>query len=254
MNFAVFRAVFARTLLKTLRRPVPLTFSLAQPLMWMLFFGFLFQRYTLDNMPPELHYLDFLVPGIACMTVLFGASQAGIELIRDMQTRFLGRVLSTPASKTMIMAGKVLSDSTRLIVQALLVLVLGLALGAHLQLSLGTLAFMVFSLFLFAIAFCSLSCWIALKARSQENMASFVHLVNMPLLFTSTALVPDKQMPAWLASLARFNPLSLVVDNIRAALLPGINVEWQLMYLLPIAIMAVLVFLAAVHALVHYRA
>ena len=40
MNFAVFRAVFARTLLKTLRRPVPLTFSLAQPLMWMLFLAF----------------------------------------------------------------------------------------------------------------------------------------------------------------------------------------------------------------------
>jgi ABC-2 type transport system permease protein len=112
---------------------------------------------------------------------------------------------------------------------------------------------MMTSLLLFGFAFCSLSCWIALKARSQENMASFVHLVNMPMLFTSTALVPSKQMPAWLANLARFNPLSLVVDNNRAVLLPGANAEWQVQ-LLPLAIMAVLLFLAAVYALKNYKA
>jgi ABC-2 type transport system permease protein len=251
--FAVFRAVFKRTWLKTLRRPVLLTFSLVQPLLWMLFFGFLFERYTLDEMPVDLQYLDFLVPGVCCMTVLFGASQAGIELIRDMQSRFLARTLATPASKTMIMAGKVLADSSRLLVQALLVLLLGLALGAQVHLSLASLALMMTSLLLFGFAFCSLSCWIALKARSQENMASFVHLVNMPMLFTSTALVPSKQMPAWLANLARFNPLSLVVDNNRAVLLPGANAEWQVQ-LLPLAIMAVLLFLAAVYALKNYKA
>jgi ABC-2 type transport system permease protein len=252
-SFAVFRAVFKRTWLKILRRPVLLTFSLVQPLLWMLFFGFLFQRYTLDKMPADLRYLDFLVPGICCMTVLFGASQAGIELIRDMQSRFLARTLATPASKTLIMAGKVLADSSRLIMQALLVLLLGLALGAHLQLNLTSLATMIASLSLFAVAFCSLSCWIALKARSQENMASFVHLVNMPMLFTSTALVPGKQMPLWLANIARFNPLSLVVDNSRAVLLPDGISEWQVQFL-PLAAMAALLFMAAVYALKHYKA
>jgi len=252
-TFGVFLAVFKRTWLKTLRRPVLLTFSLVQPLLWMLFFGFLFQRYTLDEMPVELRYLDFLVPGVCCMTVLFGASQAGIELIRDMQSRFLARTLATPAPKSLIMAGKVLADSSRLIVQALLVLLLGLGLGAHLQLNLASLATMMVSLSLFGIAFCSLSCWIALSARSQENMASFVHLVNMPMLFTSTVLVPSKQMPPWLANVAHFNPLSLVVDNSRAVLLAGENTDWQVQ-LLPLAIMAALLFLAAVYALKHYKA
>lgn len=252
-SFAVFCAVYERTLLKTLRRPVPLTFSLVQPLMWMLFFGFLFHRYSVDNLPPGLQYLDFLLPGICCMTVLFGASQAGIELIRDMQTRFLARVLSTPASKVMMMAGKVLADASRLLLQAALVLILGLALGAQVQLSLSILAIAAVGLFLFGIAFCSLSCWIALKARSQENMASFVHLVNMPLLFTSTALVPDKQMPGWLANLARFNPLSLVVDNTRTALLFGVDGDWY-KPLLPLLIMAILLFLAAVDGLKRYKA
>ncbi len=239
-HFAISFAVFKRTWIKTLRRPVALTFSLVQPLMWMLFFGFLFQRYALEDLPAGIRYLDFLVPGICAMTVLFGASQSGIELIRDMQTRFLQRVLATPASKLMIMAGKITADTSRLIIQASLVLLLGWALGANLQFSIGPLLTMLMSLLLFAIAFCSLSCWIALRARSQENMATFVHIVNMPLLFTSTALVPSKQMPDWLATMAQFNPLSLVVNNCRDALLFSQTAE--LHSLLPLLFMAGLLF------------
>ena len=243
-TFAIASAVFKRTWIKTLRRPVALTFSLVQPLMWMLFFGFLFHRYALDDLPAGTRYIDFLVPGICAMTVLFGASQSGIELIRDMQTRFLDRVLATPASKTMIMGGKITADTSRLIIQACLVLLLGLSLGANLQLSVWPLLHMMISLILFGIAFCSLSCWIALKARSQENMATFVHLVNMPMLFTSTALVPSKQMPEWLATVARFNPLSLVVNNSRTALLLSDTPSLKLS-VLPLLIIAILLFILA---------
>jgi ABC-2 type transport system permease protein len=52
-------------------------------------------------------------------------------------------------------------------------------------------------------------------------MPVFVHVVNMPLLFTSTALVPSHQMPAWLEEIARWNPLSLVANGLREALLLG---------------------------------
>jgi ABC transporter DrrB family efflux protein len=247
-RIAIGLAVFKRTWIKTLRRPVALTFSLAQPLMWMLFFGFLFQRYALDDLPAGIRYLDFLVPGICAMTVLFGASQSGIELIRDMQNRFLDRIISTPASKLMIMGGKISADVSRLIIQAFLVLLLGLILGAKLQFSVWPLLYMASSLLLFGIAFCSLSCWIALKARSQENMATFVHLVNMPMLFTSTVLVPSKQMPDWLAVIARFNPLSLVVNNSRTALLLGDTPPLQTSTL-PLLIIAGLLFLLATFTL-----
>jgi ABC-2 type transport system permease protein len=52
-------------------------------------------------------------------------------------------------------------------------------------------------------------------------MAAFVHLVNLPILFTSSALVPVRQMPDWLAAAARWNPLTLAVDAWRGALLFG---------------------------------
>jgi ABC-2 type transport system permease protein len=219
-SWEIVRAVAWRTWLVTARRPVLLAFSLGQPLVWMLFFGFLFERAGLA-LPAGASYLDFLAPGVSVMTVLFGASQVGIGWIRDLQTGFLPRLLNTPASPLAILAGKLLADAARLVAQALAVLALAVLLGARLHAAPGALLPGLVAVALFAAAFSALSCAVALRARAQEAMATYVHLVNMPLLFTSTALVPRHAMPAWLAALARWNPLTLTVDAWRAALLAG---------------------------------
>ena len=218
-NLDTFGASYARAWTKTLRRPVVLSFSLVQPMMWMLLFGFLFAQYRLDSLTDELRYLDFLVPGVCCMTVMFGASQSGITWIRDLNAGFLQRLLRTPGSHHSILLGKLFADTTRLLMQALLVLLLGCLLGAQLRVDVSAIAPGVGALALFAFAFSSLSCAIACTTRTQEVMAVFVHVVNMPVLFTSTALVPDKQMPAWLADVAAWNPLSAAVEAWRGAVL-----------------------------------
>lgn len=238
--------VCLRTWRITWRRPVLLTFSLGQPLIWMLFFGFLFERVRAAGV--GIAYLDFLAPGVSVMTVLFGASQSGIGWIRDLHTGFLPRMLNTPASPSAILAGKVFADSVRLLLQAAVVLGLGVALGSRLHPEPGALLAAVLCLVLFAAAFSCLSCAFALRARAQETMATFVHLVNMPLLFTSTALVPRDRMPGWLAAVARWNPLSLTVDAWRNALLFG-QVPSPAMRILPLAAVATVLFLAALSGL-----
>ena len=211
--------VARRTWQKTFRRPVALTFSFLQPLLWLLLFGFLFRRYPLEASLAGYSYLDFLLPGVCGMTVLFGASQSGIELIRDSQTGFLGRMLGTPAGRGALFLGKVLADVARLLLQAALLFLLGVALGARAAPSPGSLAGALLALALLGISLSSLSCTIALKAKAPETMAAFVHLVNWPLLFTSTALLPERQMPPLLAEASRWNPLTLAVDAVRGAVL-----------------------------------
>jgi ABC-2 type transport system permease protein len=213
------QAVTWRTWVITWRRPVLLTFSLGQPLIWMLFFGFLFQRFEIGL--SGISYLDYLAPGVSAMTVLFGASQSGVGWIRDLHTGFLPRMLSTPAPPAAILAGKVAADVARLLLQAGAVLVLALLLGARLRPEPAALLAALVGLALFAAAFCCLSSAVALQVEAQEGMATFVHLVNMPLLFTSTALVPRAHMPDWLAAVSRWNPLTLAVDAWRGALLSG---------------------------------
>ncbi|HEX6865197.1 MAG TPA: ABC transporter permease [Thermoanaerobaculia bacterium] len=239
------RAVAWRTWTITWRRPVLLTFSLGQPLVWMLFFGFLFERFTLAG----ARYLDFLAPGVSVMTVLFGASQSGIGWIRDLNTGFLPRMLSTPAPPSAILAGKVLADAARLLVQAAAVLLLALLLGARLHPGPAALLAGLVCVALFAVAFSCLSAAFALQVRAQEAMATFVHLVNMPLLFTSTALVPRAQMPGWLATVSRFNPLTLTVDAWRGALLHD-----QMPALRSLLLLAVIAAVLFLYALTRMRA
>jgi ABC-2 type transport system permease protein len=236
-------AVCLRTWRVTWRHPVLLVFSLGQPLLWMLFFGFLFQRYRVA-LGGGLTYLDFLAPGVSAMTVLFGASQAGVGWVRDLQTGFLPRLLNTPASPAAVLAGKLAADVARLLLQAAAVLALALLLGARLRWAPAALAPALLCLALFAAALAALSCAVALRARAQETMGTFVHLINMPLLFTSTALVPARHMPGWLAAVARWNPLSLTVDAWRGALL------WRepppfIATALPLAALAAALFLVA---------
>lgn len=218
----VAAAVALRTWRKTIRRPVVLTFSFFQPLMWMLFFGFLFQRYPLELYSVGVSYVSFLAPGVAAMTVLFGASQAGISFVRDHQTGFLGRMLGTPAGAGAQLAGKLGADVLRLLVQAAVVLGLGVAVGARLEPEGAAVAMAFAGLAFLAAALSAVSCAVALVTRAPEPMSTFVHVVNMPVLFTSTALVPARQMPDWLQGIVAWNPLTLTVDGLRGALLFGI--------------------------------
>jgi len=228
--------VALRTLRKSWRRPVLLSFSLAQPLVWMLFFGFLFERF---KVPGQARYIDFLAPGVCGMTVLFGASQSGIGWIRDLQTGFLQRMASAAGSPHPLLVGKIAADVARLLVQALLVLALAALLGFRPHLSPAILPAAML-LCTFAAALSCLSSAFALRARAQEAMAAYVHLFNMPLLFTSTALVPSRQMPTWLAGVAAWNPLTLAVDAWRGALLEGTSPAWQ--QALPLLLLLVVVY------------
>ncbi|MEM9456342.1 MAG: ABC transporter permease [Myxococcota bacterium] len=209
--------LFRRSWLGILRRPVTLTFSFVQPLVWMAFFGFLFQRFTNAGALGDLDYLSFVAPGVSLMTVLLGASQSGVPLVRDHQTGYLERMLCSARGPVFILAGKLLADGSRLLAQALVVLSLGALLGAELDPCAATMPLALVGVLLLALGLSSLSCVVAAVTREPEPMGTYVHLVNMPLLFTSTALVPQRHMPSGLAQIATHNPLSLVVDYWRAA-------------------------------------
>lgn len=235
--------VLLRTLRKSWRRPVLLSFSLAQPLVWMLFFGFLFERFAVAG---QGRYADFLAPGVCGMTVLFGASQSGIGWIRDLQTGFLVRLAAAARGPHPLLAGKIAADSLRLLVQAGLVLALAGLLGFRPQLSWALLPAALL-LGVFGAALSCLSSAFALRARSQEAMAVYVHLFNMPLLFTSSALVPSRQMPGWLAEIAVINPLTLAVDAWRGALVEGAAPGWP--QALPLCGLLIVAYAWAAHEL-----
>lgn len=212
-------AVARRSLVSALRRPVVLTFSLAQPLVWMALFGFLFAGVVERTAGMTHGYRSFVAPGIALMSVVFGASQSGISIVRDAQTGMLARMGGTRAPAWALLAGKQLGDGVRLVLQGACVLALACALGARFTPRAYALLHATASLGALIVLLGSISCGVAARARAPEPMGTYVHLVNMPLVFTSTALLPGRVMPSWLAAIASVNPLSVAADAWRAALL-----------------------------------
>src|SRR5690606_21933947 len=124
--------LFRRSLQKTFRRPVLLTFSFVQPLWWMLLFSPLFASAVPPHVTLGCAYGSFVTPGLSRLAVLFGASHAGIPLLRAAQTGMLARMLHTPTSSAQLLLGKLLADLARLSVLSLGVLGLVALLGADL--------------------------------------------------------------------------------------------------------------------------
>jgi len=212
-------AAFVRTWAIDLRRPGPRAYALVQPVLWLALFGFLLRRYDVTDVAPALRYFDFFVPGVCGMTVLFGASLAGRTVLRDRCTGMAGRILWTPAPRLALLFGVLTATTSRLLVQALLVALVALALGA--QLSAPPLPLLVGGVAagLFGFAYAGLSCALAWAIRNSAVMNVLTHTLNVLMLLTSSVFVPVDHMPDWLATIATFNPLTLTVDALRAALL-----------------------------------
>lgn len=211
--------VARRSLVAAFRRPVVLTFSLVQPMLWMGLFGFLFERSVALSGDVEVDYLTFVAPGIATMTLLFGSSQSGISLVRDHQTGMLGRMIRSRTPAAAQLAGKLLGDGLRLTLQATIVLGMALLLGADLAFHIDRLPIALLSTFSLVLLLSSTSCLLATLARQPELMGAYVHVVNMPLLFTSSALLPRRNLPEWLLLVAANNPLTVAAESLRALFL-----------------------------------
>lgn len=252
-QLSVIRAIFIRTWRKNLSKPGLILFALIQPIFWIIFFGFLFDRYPINEATGNSRYIDYLAPGVLVMTILFGASQSGISYIRDIQDGFLERLLLTPASSGYLVAGKILADVLRTLLNGALVALIACLVGANVQLSAPVVVYCALTFFLFAWSYSCLSSWIALRTRSQELMASFIQALNMPLIFTSNILVPSRQMPPWLAHWAQMNPLSTISTSARETLNQGFVSRANIEICLPLIVISTILFSLTTYELCRFR-
>src|SRR5262245_62466419 len=119
MTIDVVRALWMRQLKRYVRSRARIVGSLGQPLLFLVALGFgfgpVFQRAGQGN------YIQFLAPGVICMTILFTAIFNGIELIWDRQFGFLKETLVAPVSRLTIMVGRTLGGATVSLIQGAIV-------------------------------------------------------------------------------------------------------------------------------------
>ena len=76
---------------------------------------------------------------------------------------------------------------------------------------------------LFGVGIMSASMAMAFGLKGHEQFFSITSLVSLPLIFVSSALVPESEMPSWLRTAAEFNPLTYAINGTRELILNGIN-------------------------------
>ncbi len=203
-----------------IREPIWVAITLVQPMIWLILYGQLFSRV------PSLRagagsYVEFLAPGVVVMNAFFGATWSGMAMIDDLDKKWVERFLATPASRLAIVLSQVVRAGLTAIVQALVILIVGLALGVRVHG--GALGWLVVLLVaaLVATVFAGISQGIALLVRREATMIGLANFIGLPLVFLSSILISNQQMPDWMDFLSKFNPVNWASDAARFAIVSG---------------------------------
>jgi ABC-2 type transport system permease protein len=191
-----------------------------QPALWLAIFGVTFSK--IRAIPTgNLTYLQFMTPGVLAQSVLFVAIFYGITVVWERDLGLLNKLLSTPAPRSAIVLGKALSAGVRGVFQAIAILILALVMRIDIILNPLSVLSVFILVVLLGMSVSSLSMALASLFRSRERMMGIGQAITMPMFFASNAIYPLSMMPSWLQPIAAVNPLSYVVDAIRALLGTG---------------------------------
>jgi ABC-2 type transport system permease protein len=207
-------------LLKIRHDPVEIASRASQPLLWLLVFGQVLSQ-TRAIPTGSIPYIDYLAPGVLAQSAQFSAIFFGLAVIWERDLGLVHKLLASPAARSSLVLGKALAGGARALVQAVIVYAASLAIGVSVRLDPVSVAAVALVVVLGSSLFATFSLVIACIVRSRERFMGIGQLLTMPLFFASSAIYPIELMPAWLRLVATLNPLTYMVDALRALMIAG---------------------------------
>jgi ABC-2 type transport system permease protein len=176
---------------------------------------------TFPSSTPFLHgqgYVAFQLP----VSIMFGVATAtsGLALVTEIDSGYFDKLLVAPIRRSSIIFGRLASDFVRGIGASIVVLIAGLAFGAHIKS--GVLGAVVLILLggCFGVAYAGFGILVALRTRNvQATQSSF--LLFFPLLFLTPNFVPFNRLSPLMETLAHINPVSYVIVGLRSLVING---------------------------------
>lgn len=208
-------ALTKRLFIQLKRRPSSLIAGVIQPFMWLILFGALFYQAPQSLFGDNISYGQFLAPGIIIFTAFSGALNAGLPIMFDREFGFLNRLLVAPlASRFSIVAASTIYIITLSFIQTAVIIIASAFIGAGLP-SFGGLSVIALIVFLIVLGVTGLSLGLAFALPGHIELLAVIFVINLPLLFASTALAPLSFMAGWLQIIASLNPLTYAIEPIR---------------------------------------
>lgn len=241
MNALQHTLLLAGRALRTAKRqPFAWFPSLFFPLILMAIFTGSFGAATqLPGFPPVRGFLDFAVSGAILQGVLIGGTSAGAAFATDLEGGFLDRLIASPVSRTAILTGRLVGSMAQGVIQALLFVGIAVAFGARMAHPVAGLFLMLLFAALLAAAVAGLGVMLALRTGSSEAVQGTFPLFFI-LLFFSSAFFPRETMPGLFKTIADWNPVSHIVEGMRAQVIGG---DWARPTLVGLALCLALIVL-----------
>jgi ABC-2 type transport system permease protein len=206
------------------RQPWLISISLVQPVIWLLLFGQLFKRIVEIPGFTSTSYITFLTPGVVVMTALFSGGWAGMGVISDLDRGVTDRFLVSPVRRGALTTGVLAYQALVSIAQSVVIVALGLVAGARFPGGVAGVAVLLVAAMLVSLAFSSLSIALSLVMRKEESVIAAVQFVSLPLTFLGAGFMAEGLMPAWIRTVAHYNPVNWAVVAGRRAL--EANPDW----------------------------
>jgi ABC-2 type transport system permease protein len=213
-----------------------------QPIMFLVLFSAVFGGAISLALPPGVTYLNFLMAGIIVQTVAFGSTTTAIAICNDLKKGIVDRFRSLPMNNMAVLNGHVISDLFRNTISTVVMIVAGLIIGFRPKANVIEWLMIVGILLLFTFSFSWLMAIVGVIAKSVEAVQWLTFIIIFPLTFASTAFVPAEGMPKYLQVFAENQPITIVIEAIRALILgsPLGNYAWlSVMWCFIILIIAV---------------
>jgi ABC-2 type transport system permease protein/oleandomycin transport system permease protein len=200
------------------RTPALVAVAIAQSILFVVMFTYVFKGAIHT---PGVNYVDYLMPGIMVLAVAFGSPNTGVGLAQDLTTGMLDRFRSLPMARPALLAGRTLADAIRNLLVVLVMIGVGHLIGFRFHAGpVAALAAIALPVTL-GYVLSWLAALIGLATGDTETAGTASLLPIIPLAFTSSAFVPIDTMPGWLQAWAGINPITPIVDAIRALILGG---------------------------------
>jgi ABC transporter DrrB family efflux protein len=208
-----------RNLLVWIRVPAYIVFTVIQPVMFVLLFRYVFGGAI--PVPVPGGYVNFLLPGIIAQTAAFATFGTAIALAQELKKGVIDRLRSMPMARSAVLAGRLVADTSRMLITILIIVAVGYAVGFRFSNGVGLAIAMVVLATVFGIAICCIAAYTGLAIGDEESVQAFGMIWLFPLTFVSSAFVPIASMPGWLQAFAKNQPVSNVIDAMRAMALGG---------------------------------
>jgi ABC-2 type transport system permease protein len=200
-----------RDLKKFFRQKSRLIGMIARPLTWLFLIGTGLNQVIKGGL--GVSYIQFILPGILGMTILFSAMFSSISIVWDREFGFMKEILVTPVSRLSVAFGKIVSGMLVSTIQGIIIMAAAPFIGIRFTIFEALLLIV----FVMVVSMCiaAIGVFIASMIKSFESFNIVMNFIVMPMFFLSGAMYPINVLPKFMRYLMYLNPLSYGIDSFK---------------------------------------